>query len=59
MIQIDLKYQPLLLEALEELMYKVSLELDSLKGSPLSAHRQQLTKKQQELEKLQQLISHA
>ena len=47
----------LLLEALEELMYKLSLELNDLKGGPLNARRKELTKRQKEVEKLQHTIS--
>ncbi|MEP2670206.1 MAG: hypothetical protein ABJH04_14485 [Cyclobacteriaceae bacterium] len=57
MIKIDLKYQGLLLEALEELMYKLSLELANLKGEPLTKIRKDLTSKQKEIEALQHLIS--
>ncbi|MCB0493269.1 MAG: hypothetical protein KDC93_12720 [Cyclobacteriaceae bacterium] len=54
---IDQKYQALLLEALEELMYKLSLELANLKGEPLTKARKDLTNKQKEIEALQHLIS--
>lgn len=47
----------MLLEALEELMYKLSLQLEDLKGKPLTKKRKDLTRKQAELEKLQHLIS--
>ncbi|MEQ6166021.1 MULTISPECIES: hypothetical protein [unclassified Ekhidna] len=57
MIEIDDKYQSVLLEALEELMYKLSLQLDEFKGEPLGDERKRLTKKQYEVEKLQHLIS--
>ncbi|MFZ1806283.1 MAG: hypothetical protein WAU36_03620 [Cyclobacteriaceae bacterium] len=57
MIKVDQKYRPLLLEALEELMYKLSLELANLKGEPLTKTRKGLTKKQEEIEALQHLIS--
>ncbi len=57
MIEIEAKYKPLLLEALQELMYKLSLQLDELKGGPLDNQRKALTKKQAELEKLQHFIS--
>lgn len=57
MIELEPKYQPILLEALEELMYKLSLELDDLKGGPLDTRRKELTKKQQTVEKLQHAIS--
>ena len=57
MLQIDPKYQPILLEALEELMYQLSLQLEEYKGKPLDKGRKQLTKKQALVEKLQHLIS--
>lgn len=56
MIKIDQKYQGILLEALEELMYNVSLELANLKGGPLTKTRKDLTRKQEEIESLQRLI---
>ena len=57
MIQLDAKYQPLLLEALEELMYKLSLQLNETKGDPLTQRRKELTKKQKNIEELQHKIS--
>ncbi|MEQ8364601.1 MAG: hypothetical protein RH948_17135 [Cyclobacteriaceae bacterium] len=57
MIEIDQKYKYLLLEALEELMYKLSLELENLKGGPLTKVRKELTQKQKEIEALQHVIS--
>ncbi len=57
MITIDQKHKSLLLEALEELMYKLSLELNDLKGKPLTKARKELTRKQEEIEALQHLIS--
>ena len=57
MLQIDSKYQPILLEALEELMYQLSLQLEEYKGKPLDKRRKQLTNKQALVEKLQHLIS--
>lgn len=59
MIKIELKYQQLVLEALEELMYRTSLQLEELKGGPLTKRRKALTKKQLELEKLQHRVSNA
>ena len=59
MIEIDPKHRPILLEALEELMYKLSLRLDQLKGEPLDRERKELTDKQARLEELQHLISAA
>lgn len=56
-MNIDPKYKPILLEALEELMYKLSLQLESLKGGPLTKDRKELTEKQAMLEELQHHIS--
>ena len=50
------KYRPILLEAIEDLMYKISMELESLKGQPMTQRRKFLTKKQKEIEELQHLI---
>lgn len=57
MIQIDPKYQSVLLESLEELMYQLSLQLEEYKGKPLDRGRKELTRKQRQVEKLQHLIS--
>ncbi|MEQ8924650.1 MAG: hypothetical protein RLO81_02490 [Fulvivirga sp.] len=57
MIQIESSYKPLLLEALEEMMYKLSLELSNLKGGPMDKQRKLLTDKQAKIEKLQHIIS--
>jgi hypothetical protein len=54
---IDAKYKPLVLEALEDLMYKLSLQLDGLKGGPLTKERKDLTDKQALIEELQHLVS--
>lgn len=54
---IDSKYKPILLEALEDLMYKLSLQLEGLKGGPLTKERKDMTEKQNMLEELQHLIS--
>ena len=51
------KYQPVILEALEDLLYKVSLDLAKMKGQPLTSERKKLTKKQAAIEELQHLIS--
>lgn len=56
MIQIDPKHQSILLEALEDLMYKVSMELENYKGGPMDKARKDLTNKQQQIEALQHLI---
>ena len=57
MITIDPKNRPILLEALEDLMYKISLELSGLKGGPMDKNRKALTEKQQMIEDLQHAIS--
>ena len=54
---LDSKYKPVVLEALEDLMYKLSLQLDGLKGGPLTKERKDLTDKQALIEELQHLIS--
>lgn len=56
-MKIDAKFKPLLLEALEEYMYKLSLQLNDLKGGPLTPERKALTQKQEMLEQLQHLVS--
>ena len=57
MIQIDSRYRSLLLEALTEMRYKISLQLETYKGQPMSQQRKELTRKQQEVEQLQYLLS--
>lgn len=57
MLQLNQKYKPILLESLEDLMYKTSLQLEELKGQPMSTNRQKLTDKQMLIEELQHLIS--
>jgi hypothetical protein len=56
-MNVDPKHKAILLEALEDMMYKLSLELDALKGKPLTKERKALTKKQELIEELQHLIS--
>ncbi|MCB0600235.1 MAG: hypothetical protein KDC28_03375 [Saprospiraceae bacterium] len=56
MISVDSKYKDILLEAVEDLMYKISLELNNMKGGPLTAERKKLTNKQKTLEEVQHLI---
>ncbi len=56
-MEIENKYQSILLEAMEELMYKISMELELLKGQSMTPRRKFLTKKQKEIEELQHLIS--
>jgi hypothetical protein len=54
---IDPKYKPILLEALGDMMYKLSLQLAELKGGPLTKERKDLTRKQVLLEDLQHMVS--
>ena len=56
MIKIDDKYKAVLLESIEDRMYKLSLDLDKLKGQPLTKIRKELAKKQKLLEELQHII---
>jgi len=56
-MDIEPKYKPILLEALEDLMYKLSLQLEELKGGPLTKERKELTAKQRMLEELQHRVS--
>ena len=56
MLEIDPKYKPILLESLEDLMYKISMQLEDLKGEPLTTSRKQLTQKQKHIEELQHFI---
>lgn len=56
---IDVKYKEILLEALEDKMYKVSLQLNDLKGSAMTEERSRLTRLQRRIEQLQHLISQA
>jgi len=55
-MQIEFKDRHLLLEALEDMMYKISLRLEEMKGGPLTDDRKELTKKQKQAEALQHLI---
>jgi len=57
MINIDTKHKDILLEALEELMYKYSLKLSTLKGGPMNKERKSLSEKQGQIEELQHAIS--
>jgi len=56
-MNIDPKHKSILLEALEDMLYKLSLQLDNLKGEPLTSERKVLTRKQELVEELQHLIS--
>jgi hypothetical protein len=56
-MEIDPKYKHILLEALQEMMYKLSLQLTQLKGGPLTKERKELSAKQSQVEELQHLIS--
>lgn len=56
---IDPKYKSILLEALEDMMYKLSIQQEKLKGKPLTAERKEITNKQTLVEELQHQISKA
>lgn len=55
-IEIPDKYRQVMLEALHDLLYKVSLDLSAMKGQPLTKERKQLTRKQSNIEELRHLI---
>ncbi len=55
-MKINSKYKPILLEALQDMMYKVALELEDLKGQPLTELRKELSQKQAQVEELQHYI---
>lgn len=56
MIEIEKKYQSILLEALEDMLYKLSLQLEDLKGQPLDTERKELSRKQELVEELQRVV---
>ena len=56
-IRIDSKHVPVLLEGLEELLYKLALQMEDLKGGPMTPERKRLDQKQKEVEELQHQIS--
>jgi hypothetical protein len=47
----------ILLEALEDLLYKLAMEMNQFKGGPMSSGRQKIDKKQSFAEELQHRIS--
>ena len=47
----------ILLEALEDLLYKLAMEMNRFKGGPMSPGRQKIDKKQNSAEELQHRIS--
>lgn len=55
-IQIDGTYKAVLLEALNDQLYKVSLELNALKGQPLTNKRKELSRKQRLLEEVRDVV---
>lgn len=57
MIQIPEKYKDLILETIEEALYKIALNIEDLKGGPMTPQRKKLDKKQKDLEALQHKIS--
>ncbi len=56
-IRIDSKHVPVLLEGLEELLYKLALQMEELKGGPMTPERKRLDHKQKLVEELQHDIS--
>lgn len=59
MLELTTENKAILLEALEDMMYKLSLQLDDMKGGPLSKERKELTAKQAQVEQLQHVLSTA
>lgn len=57
MIKVSEKYKDLMLEAIEESLYRIALNMEELKGGPMTAARKKLVKKQKSLESLQHEIS--
>ena len=51
-MEIDEKYRSIIREALSDYLYKVSLELNDMKGKALTDRRKELTSKQKLLEEL-------
>ncbi len=47
----------ILLEAIEDLLYKLAIELNHYKGGPMSSARQKIYKKQNSAEELQPRVS--
>ena len=52
MNKVDAKYRSVILEALDDYLYKVSMELNELKGHAMNNRRKELTKKQRLIEDL-------
>ncbi len=55
-IQIDDKFKDVLVEVLDDYLYRVSLELNALKGQPMTSNRKDLTKNQRKMEELRNLL---
>ena len=56
-ISIDEKYRAILIEVLSDYLYKVSLELNELKGQALTKRRKELSVKQRLIEELRYKIN--
>ena len=57
LLKIQSKYKGVLLEAVQNMRYSISLELERMKGQPLTKARKTLTSKQKKLEELQRYLS--
>lgn len=57
MIKINAGEKALLLEALEDLMYKISMQSDKFKGQANTKERKAITQRQKQIEALQHSIS--
>jgi len=52
MLEIDQQEKQTLVSALEEMLYSIALELDSMKGEPMNDQRKKLDNKQKMVEDL-------
>ena len=57
MIKVDSKYKSVVLEALDDYLYKVSIQLNELKGHAMNNRRKELTKKQRLIEELRSRLN--
>ena len=55
-MKIDIKYKDILLDALEDRMYKVSMRLNGMRGQAMNRERKRWTRLQKEIERLQHVI---
>jgi len=56
-LSIDEKYKDVMLEALGDFLYKISLELNEMKGQSMTKRRKELTKKQKLVEEVRRRLN--